>query len=172
MEKPLNVKQALRAMSFAVAAVSLAALVAPASATTTKTATFLVSLQITADCAISANALNFGSSGVLAAAINQTTTLSVTCSNTTPYNVGLDAGNASGSTVAARLLANGAATVGFQMYSDSGRSTVWGNTIGTNTVSGTGTGSAQTLTVYGQVPAQATPAANTYTSTVTASITF
>jgi spore coat protein U-like protein len=108
----------------------------------------------------------------LAAAINQTTTLSVTCSNTTPYNVGLDAGNASGSTVAARLLANGAATVGFQMYSDSGRSTVWGNTIGTNTVSGTGTGSAQTLTVYGQVPAQATPTANTYTSTVTASITF
>ena len=168
----MNVKQALRALSFAVAAASLASVVTPASATTTKTATFLVSLQITSDCAISTNPLNFGSSGVLAAAINQTTTLSVTCSNTTPYNVGLDAGNASGSTVAARLLANGAATVAFQMYSDSGRSTVWGNTIGTNTVSGTGSGSAQTLTVYGQVPAQATPTANTYTSTVTASITF
>jgi spore coat protein U-like protein len=69
-------------------------------------------------------------------------------------------------------LSNGTATVQYQLYSDSGRSVVWGNTIGTNTVSGTGNGSAQTLTVYGQVAPQTTPAASTYTSTVTASVTF
>jgi len=141
-------------------------------ATTTKTATFLVNLTITSDCSISTNPLAFGSSGVIAAAINQTTTLSITCSNTTPYNVGLDAGNVTGSTVAARLLANGAVTMSFQMYSDSGRTTIWGNTVAVNTVTGTGTGSAQTLTVYGQVPVQSTPAANTYSSTVTASVIF
>jgi spore coat protein U-like protein len=145
---------------------------APAPASTTKTTTFQVSLVISNDCAISANALSFGTSGVLSASINQSTTLSVTCSNTTPYSVGLDAGSVSGSTVTTRLLGNGSATVQFQLYSDSARTTVWGNTTGTNTVSGTGTGSAQSLTVYGEVPAQSTPAANTYTSTVTASVTF
>lgn len=155
-------------------AMAFVGLVSPvqAQASTTRTATFLVSLTLTSDCQISTNPLNFGSNGVIQTAINQTTTLSVTCTNTTPYNIGLDAGNVTGSTVAARLLGNGAATVGFQMYSDSGRSVVWGNVIGTNTVTGTGTGSAQTLTVYGQVPVQSTPAAATYTSTVTMSVTF
>jgi spore coat protein U-like protein len=151
---------------------TLLAVALPAAASTTKTTTFQVSLVISNDCAISATALSFGSSGVLSANINQSTTLSVTCSNTTPYSVGLDAGSVSGSTVTTRLLGNGAATVQFQLYSDSAHTTVWGNTPGTNTVSGTGTGGAQSLTVYGEVPAQGTPAANTYTSTVTASVTF
>jgi spore coat protein U-like protein len=151
---------------------ALLTLAPPAPASTTKTTTFQVSLVISNDCEISATALSFGTSGVLSANINQSTTLSVTCSNTTPYSVGLDAGSVSGSTVATRLLNNGAATVQFQLYSDAAHTTIWGNTIGTNTVSGTGTGSAQSLTVYGVVPAQITPAANTYTSTVTASVTF
>jgi len=156
----------------AVATGILLAAALPAAASTTKTTTFQVSLVISNDCAISANALSFGTSGVLSADINQSTTLSVTCSNTTPYSVGLDAGSVSGSTVNLRLLGNGSATVQFQLYSDSAHTTLWGNTAGTNTVSGTGTGSAQSLTVYGVVPAQITPAANTYTSTVTASVTF
>ena len=77
-----------------------------------------------------------------------------------------------GSTVGSRLLGNGTATVQFQMYQDSARSILWGNTLGTNTVSGVGNGTAQSITVYGQVPTQTTPAASTYTSTVTASVTF
>ena len=39
-------------------------------------------------------------------------------------------------------------------------------------MSGTGTGAAQTLTVNGSVPAQATPAPDTYSSTVTATVYF
>ena len=144
----------------------------PVQASTTLTTTFLVSLTINSNCAIAASPLNFGSNGVLTSNVDQTTTLTVTCTNTTPYNVGLDGGNVSGSTVTARLLSSGSATVGFQLYSDSGRSVLWGNTLGTNTVSGVGNGAAQSLTVYGQVPAQTTPAAATYTSTVTASVTF
>ncbi|RBL65547.1 spore coat U domain-containing protein, partial [Pseudomonas sp. MWU13-2625] len=37
---------------------------------------------------------------------------------------------------------------------------------------GTGTGAAQSLTVYGQVPAQATPKPDTYQTTVTATVYF
>ena len=62
-------------------------------------------------------------------------------------------------------------TVGFQLW-DAGRTTIWGNTQGTNTVAGTGTGAAQALTVYGQVPAQATPKPDTYQTTVTATVYF
>ncbi|WP_323123866.1 spore coat protein U domain-containing protein, partial [Burkholderia alba] len=50
----------------------------------TATATILVTLTIQANCTIAANPLAFGTTGVLASALNQQTTLSVTCSNTTP----------------------------------------------------------------------------------------
>jgi spore coat protein U-like protein len=143
----------------------------------TATATFTVSLTLQANCSISANPLNFGTNGVLGTAINQQTTVSVTCTNTTPYNVGLDAGSVTGSSVTNRLLAgtatgNTTTTVGFQLFQDAGRTVIWGNTQGTNTVAGTGSGSAQPLTVYGQVPTQATPRPDTYQATVTATVYF
>lgn len=143
----------------------------------TATSTFTVTLTIQANCTITANPLNFGTTGVLAAALNQQGTLAVTCSNTTPYNVGLDGGNVSGSTVTARLMAgtatgNTTTTLGFQLYQDSGHTTIWGNTQGTNTVAGTGTGSAQTINIYGQVPTQTTPKPDTYQTTVTATVYF
>lgn len=44
------------------------------------------------------NTLDFGQSqGVLATAVTGTSTLNVTCTNTTPYNVGLNAGTGTGS---------------------------------------------------------------------------
>jgi spore coat protein U-like protein len=62
--------------------------------------------------------------------------------------------------------------VTYSLYSDSGRATVWGNTVGTNTVAGTGNGASQSYTVYGRAPAQTTPAAGTYTDTVTVTVTY
>ncbi len=49
---------------------------------------------------------------------------------------------------------------------------MWGNTIGTDTVAGTGTGSNQSLTVYGRVPVQSTPVGATYTDTVIVTVTY
>ncbi|WP_425470725.1 Csu type fimbrial protein [Trinickia fusca] len=143
----------------------------------TATSTFNVSLTIQANCTVLANPLNFGTNGVLAAALNQQTTVAVTCSNTTPYNVGLDAGTVSGSTVSSRLMAgtatgNTSTTVSFQLYQDAGHTTVWGNTQGTDTVGGTGNGSSQSITIYGQVPTQTTPKPDTYQTTVTATVYF
>jgi spore coat protein U-like protein len=149
-----------------------------AQALTTVTTTFQVQITLVASCAISANNLNFGSGvGLLTAAVSGSSTVSVTCSNTTPYNVSLDGGTVSGSTVTSRLMAGTAAgntgtTLGFQLYSNSGLTTVWGNTIGTNTVSGTGNGTAQTINVYGQVPVQTTPKPDTYQTTITATVSY
>ncbi|WP_205746093.1 MULTISPECIES: Csu type fimbrial protein [Dyella] len=144
----------------------------------TATANFNVTLTLTAGCTIAANPLNFGSAGVLGTAINQQTTLSITCTNTTPYNVGLDAGSVPTSTIANRLMAGTAAgntgsTVQFQLFTDVARTTIWGNTPGTDTVTGTGTGVTQTLTVYGQVPVQAfTPRPDNYLTSITATVNF
>lgn len=70
-----------------------------------KSSTFDVTLTIVADCTISANALNFGASqGLITTNITASSTLAVTCTNTTPYNVGLNAGTGVGSTTAVRTM--------------------------------------------------------------------
>lgn len=167
-----------RALVFALSAMASLSASAATYSNGTSTATFNVTLTLQANCGITANPLNFGTSGVLSTAINQQSTLSVTCTNTTPYNVGLDAGTVTGSTVANRLMAgtatgNTGTTVAFELYQDAGHTTVWGNTQGTNTVAGTGSGAAQTINVYGQVPVQATtPKPDTYQTTITATVYF
>jgi len=140
---------------------------------TTTTTTFAVSVTLAATCTInSASALNFGNQGILSTNVDQTSTIQVTCTNTTPYNIGLDAGTGTGATVAVRKLTSGGATVNYTLYSDSGRTTVWGNTISTDTVAATGNGAAQNYTVYGRIPTQATPAPGTYSDTITVTVTY
>ena len=139
----------------------------------TATTTMTVQVTITASCTInSAATLNFGTQGVLATNVDQTSTLQVTCTNTTPYNIGLDAGTGSGATVATRKLTSGGNTVNYTLYSNSGRTTVWGNTVSTDTVAGTGNGTGQSYTVYGRIPAQTTPAPGAYTDTITVTVTY
>jgi spore coat protein U-like protein len=160
------------ALISALSAVALAA--APASYATSKTATFQVSLTVQDDCSVSANPLDFGSTGVLENNLDQNSTLSVTCTKGTPYTVALDAGSATGSTTDSRLLtsAAGSDAVKYNLYRDAARTQVWGQTAGNDTASDTGTGNAKTMTVYGRVPPQAVPAPDTYTSTVTATVVF
>ncbi len=137
--------------------------------------TFDVTMRIVADCAIAVNGIDFGQTqGVLATAVTSSSNISVTCSNTTPYNIGLNAGTGTGSSGTARYLSGTGAntgTVRFNLYQAPGASP-WGNTQGTDTLGGTGNGSAQNLTVYAEIPAQATPAPDSYKSTVTATVYF
>jgi spore coat protein U-like protein len=142
-------------------------------AATTTTSTFSVQLTITASCVISsASTMNFSSSGVIATAINQTSTIQVQCTNTTPYNIGLNAGTATGATVTTRKMTNGANTISYTLFSNAGLTTNWGQTVGTDTVSATGNGAAQSFTVYGQVPAQSTPTPGAYSDTITVTVTY
>ncbi|MGK5076918.1 Csu type fimbrial protein [Janthinobacterium sp. HLX7-2] len=139
------------------------------------TSSFDVNLKIIANCTISAANLEFGQTqGVLATAVNVNTTVSVTCTNTTLYNVGLTAGNGTGSTGTTRYMSGTGGNLGkvqFNLYQLAG-ATLWGDTQGTDTVGATGSGSAVTHTVYGNIPPQATPAPDTYKSTITATVYF
>jgi spore coat protein U-like protein len=146
---------------------------AGASYAATATSTFAVQVQINPTCTInSASTLDFGPQGVLAANVNQQSTIVVQCTNTTAYNIGLDAGTGSGATVAVRKMTSGGATINYSLYTDAARSIVWGNTISTDTVAATGNGAAQSYTVYGRIPAQTTPAPGNYADTITVTVTY
>ena len=139
----------------------------------TATSTFTVDVTIQAQCLInSASNLSFGTRGVLIANVDQTSTIVVQCTDTTTYDIGLDAGTGAGASVATRKLTGGGATINYRLYSDAGRTTVWGNTVATDTVSATGNGAAQSYTVYGRIPAQTTPAPNAYSDTITITVTY
>ncbi|SEL92115.1 Spore coat protein U (SCPU) domain-containing protein, partial [Roseateles sp. YR242] len=140
--------------------------------------TFQVTATVITSCNVSGAALNFGNTVDplnTSVPLDATSTLTVTCSNTTPYAVALNAGlNAGGaSNFTARTMKSGANTLGYQLYLDSGRTTVWGDgTASSSSKSGTGSGSAQTLTVYGRVPMLANVVPGSYTDTVTVTITY
>lgn len=147
-------------------------LAAPAFAQVATT-TFNVQITIQAECLInSATALDFGTTGVIAADIDAASEITVQCTTGTPFDIALDEGLGAGATTAARLMTLGAATVEYSLYSDAGRSDVWGETAGTDTVASTGTGAPQIFPVYGRVPAQATPATGVYNDTVTVTVTY
>jgi spore coat protein U-like protein len=139
----------------------------------TATATFTVNATMQNACGIGASNLSFGNySGAL---IYGTSIISINCNTTnTPYNVGLNQGVASGASVTNRSMTGpSSALLHYSLYRDSAQTKNWGNTVGTDTVSGTNTGSIQSITVYGQIPPnqQPLPQGN-YTDTITATITY
>lgn len=137
----------------------------------TNTATIGVSATVQATCLISASPLAFGDYTGLV--LGSSTTVSVTCTNTTPYNVGLDTGLGTGATITVRKMTGpGSAVLNYGLYQDSAYSKNWGQTIGTDTVAKTGTGSAQSITVYGQVTASQYVAPGAYGDTITATVTY
>ena len=140
--------------------------------TNATSASFTAGAGYSATCGVSAATLSFGSTGVLSATLDGTTSLTTTCSATTPYTIGLDGGNAGASDPAQRKMSNGGAQITYGLYQNAARSQPWGNGTGTNTVAGTGTGSGQALTVYGRVPAQTTPAPGTYSDSIIATLTY
>jgi spore coat protein U-like protein len=138
--------------------------------------TFTVSVIVPASCSISAGNLSFGAVGPLTAATAATAALSVTCTVTTPYTVSLGPGSGTGATTSNRFMTGTGGTVSYGLYQDAAHTINWGNTpppaANANTVGGTGTGSAQTLTIYGLVPVQTTPTVGAYSDTVLVTLTY
>jgi len=158
-------------------ALMLSGVAAPVLAASPASNTFQVTATIASSCTVSGSALNFGGSiDPLATAtpIDATSTLSVVCTNTTPYTVALNAGvNAGGaSNFSTRRMKSGSNTLGYQLYLDAGRSTVWGDGTASSTSSGTGTGSVQNLTIYGRLPSLANVVPGAYTDTVTVTVSY
>ncbi len=142
----------------------------PAQASTA-TATFIVSTSIQATCLITTTPLSFGTyTGVTLAS---TSSITVTCTNGTHWDVTLNAGTATGATPTARsMVGPGGALLAYQLTSDSAHTINWGNTVDVDAVEGSGTGLGQSLTVYGQVAAGQYFAPGIYNDTITATVTY
>lgn len=154
-----------------------AALSVPAFAQTAST-TFDVTITITSSCTIdtpAATDVAFGSQPSTATNIEADGLLNVNCTSGTPYDIALSEGlNGTDINSRAMLSATTTAEVPYQLYRDAARTAinVWGETIGTDTYAGTGTGAVQSIPVYGLVPSANFPAATDYVDTVTATITY
>jgi spore coat protein U-like protein len=139
----------------------------------TATGNLTVHITIIDECKVQTGSdLDFGTHGVLDANVDQTTTIGVQCTTGKTYDVGLGVGLGSGATTAVRKMTGTSATINYTIYRESTRTQLWGTTIPTETVPGTGNGSVQTIPVYGRVPPQATPAAGVYTDTVQITVTY
>jgi spore coat protein U-like protein len=151
-------------------------LVAPAACTTINTAattlpTMTSKLVINTSCTIAANPLNYGTVTSITGSL-ASTNLSANCSLNAPYAIALDGGSISNDVNARRMrLGAGPNTIDYQLYRDSARLLIWGNTTGL-TLAGTGSGSAQSIPVYGSVPAQGIKPTGVYNDTITVTITF
>lgn len=132
--------------------------------------TFQVSATVQSVCTITANDMSFGSYDPSGGDVDVTSTLDVTCTNSTGYEVGLNGGTTTG-VVTARAMTGLGGNLSYALYSDASRSTIWED-IGATSVSGTGDGTTQTLTVYGRLPGGQFLSVDTYTDTVTATIDF
>lgn len=97
------------------------------------------------------------------------------CTSGATYSIALGVGNnlSSGN----RRMANGSNFITYQIYSDSGETTLWGDGtagIGSTRTGLSGTGTNQTYTVYARIPTtpQTPVPSGSYTDTVTITITF
>ncbi len=98
----------------------------------------------------------------------------VNCTNTTRWNVGLNPGTYPGATVRTRRMTGSrfGSSLSYDLYRNSARTLNWGQTIGSDTVAGTGTGDPQILHVFGRIPALQAPPAGGYRDSITATVTF
>lgn len=143
----------------------------PLAIAATNTSSFTVNSTVQATCTITTTNLAFGT--YTGTQTDATSTVTATCTNTTPYNVGLNAGTASGATVTTRQMTGPSGTLlSYALFRDAARTQNWGNTVSTDTVAGTGNGSAQAITVYGRVAAGQFVTPGAYTDTITATITY
>lgn len=135
---------------------------------------FNVEAKVINDCTITVGNLVFPDSSLLTSAVRSTTSLSTRCSLNTPYKVTFDKGKASGATVAARKMTGGPTNelVAYRISNTLDGVSLGDGSSGTAVIADTGTGSTQTRTIYGLVPAQTTPSPGDYKDSVLATVSF
>ncbi len=137
-----------------------------------------VTASVSNNCTLSTPTFAFGSYDPIgtnaSTPLDATADLTVTCTQGASTTITMDQGSNAdtGSTAASplRRLKTGSEYLSYNLYTDSGRTTVWNGTTG---ASYTGTGSSTSVTVYGRISSGQTSAnAGSYSDTVAVTITF
>jgi spore coat protein U-like protein len=145
------------------------------------TGTLSVTSTVSNACAVaSGGAVAFGAydpavvNSSNGADLTQTGTFQMTCTSGATATVLMDQGkNPTGTStlaVPARQMSDGAThLLGYQLYTTSARSTIWDGVTG---IPETGTGSSQTIQVFGTVPKGQSVPANSYSDQVTITLSY
>ncbi|MCU0805626.1 MAG: spore coat U domain-containing protein [Burkholderiales bacterium] len=164
-----------------IAAATLLALGAATAHAATTTGNLTVQASVAKNCLVNSPTLNFGTYNPGSGAVTQNATISVRCTKNTGFTVALNGGQAAN--INARKMkstSTPAETLEYQLYTNAGLTTVFGDGTTGSTGAGTGAGmgviNAVNLTVYGQLPDsaanQSAAVLTDYTDSVTITVTY
>jgi spore coat protein U-like protein len=142
------------------------------------TSTLNVSMSVTNNCTISTSAVAFGAYDPVVAnastALDGTGGVTIACTKNTSATIGLDLGGSP--TGSQRRMSTGGGSPSFadyEVYQDSGRTVVWGNSGGgLLSPSAAPSKAPRTFTVYGRVAAGQDIPPGSYTDAVVATVNF
>jgi spore coat protein U-like protein len=135
-----------------------------------------VTATVSKNCTITTAPVNFGAYDPVAAnataPLDGIGTVTVTCTKGAPAKVGLSVGsNAQGAT--RRMSGGTAAYLNYELYKDTGRATVWGDTTDTALdLVAAPDKNPRTFTIYGRVVQAQDATVGNYTDTVVATVNF
>lgn len=152
-------------------AAALLAVAPLATAAGSKTATMPVSIDIENSCTISAESLTFDGSNGVEADVSATADVTVDCTSQGAVAVAFSAGGSGD--INQREMSDGAGnTINYNIWAESGHTTLLGDGTTGTTLGGTSTGAADIYTVYGLVPAQGAKPVGNYTDSLTLTLTY
>ena len=145
----------------------------------TATSNLGVSASIAATCTISTSPAAFGAYDPVvthkSAPLDVTGTVTTTCTNGSAVLItlgqGANADTGSDDATPLRRVKSGSNYLSYFLYSDTGRTTEWGNDT-SSVIPDPGPGAASALTIYGRMPADQNMPVGSYTDTVVATVTF
>lgn len=128
------------------------------------TANFNVKIQVLSTCAITASDVVFEDVYSGTAPSSKTGTLNVTCTNQTPYDIGL--------TYAGEMVhaTDATATIAYELYKTASDTAKWNDSD--NLYSSTGSGLVQNIPLVAKVTGSTNVRAGNYADTVTATVTY
>lgn len=164
-----------------IAAATLLAFGAASAEAATTTGMLTVQAQVAKNCLVSSPTLNFGTYNPGGGAVSQSATISVRCTKNTGFTVALNGGQAAN--INARKMkstSTPAETLDYQLFTNAGLTTVFGDGTTGSTAPGTGLGMAAlnaiNVTVYGQLPDtavnQGAAVLTDYTDSVTITVAY
>jgi spore coat protein U-like protein len=165
----------VRTLAAITATTALVASLAPQASAATATANLTVSATVTKNCTVSTSALAFGSYDPVvanaSANLDGAGGVTVACTRGATASIALGSGsNAAGST---RRMADGAGNfLTYELYSDSGRSTVWNSGAGALSLTAAPSRAGRDYAVYGRIAGNQDVPAGTYGDTVVATVNF
>jgi spore coat protein U-like protein len=138
-------------------------------------APFTVQANNVATCNLSTTPLDFGTLSGLTTAQSASSQIGITCTRGVNYVIGLSNGVNGGTGPAARKLisvSSGGSSLVYGVYRDAAHVQPWGQMVGSDTVSGVGTGLQQTVTAYGYLPVQNNAAPASYSDTIVVTVSY